>query len=192
MSKENVPQNHFLPRSWEVPLREKMKEGAIVKGRIGEIRDFGATLEIIPGIEGFIRVPEVSWTESIDMRNHFKINQEVQAKIIWLDRENRRMYLSIKQLTEDPWNKITEKYPLKSRHTGVVKKIAPFGVFTELEYDICGMILLSDLSWTKQYNHPSEFTQIGQRIEVMILNLDVINRKLSLGHKQVNSFKALI
>ena len=186
MSKANVPKNHFVPRSWEVALSEEMKEGAIVKGRIGDIRDFGATLEIMPGIEGFIRVTEVSWYEPIDMSNYFKLNQEVQAKIIWLDRENRRMYLSIKQLTEDPWNKIIEKYLFKSRHTGVVKKISPFGVFVELEYGIGGMILLSDLSWTKQYNHPSEFTQIGQNIEVMILNIDVLNRKLSLGHKQLD------
>jgi len=119
------------------------------------------------------------------MKKAFKRNQEVQAKIIWLDREEKRIYLSIKQLTEDPWNKISEKYPLKSRHIGVVKNLTSFGVFIELEYGIGGMIPISDLSWTKQYTHPSEFTQKGQSLEVVILKIDVVNRKLSLGHKQL-------
>ena len=183
MSKSDLPKKDFLPRPWKVELGEEFKEGAIVKGRIIDIEDFGACLEIMPGVEGLIRVPEVSWYEPINTRTYFKLNQEHQAKIIWINREDKRMYLSIKQLTPDPWDKITEKYPLNSHHTGLVKNITSFSIFIKLELGIGGVILLADLSQEKKYYHSTEFTQIGQSIEVVILNIDRVNRKLTLGYK---------
>lgn len=184
MNKENSAQKQvILPRPWQIALGEDMQVGAIVKGKITIIRDFGVVIEIEPGIEGMIRITEVSWYIPINTYKYFKLNQEVEAKIIWLDREEKRMYLSIKQMTEDPWNKITQKYPLSSCHIGLVKKITPYGIFVELEYGIVGMILLADLSLTKKYNYPSEFIQKGQSIEVVILKIDTVNRKLTLNHK---------
>ncbi len=173
------------PDPWDA-LGEEIKEGSVVKGRIVDIKDYGAILEILPGVEGLILVPEVTWSNRpINTREYFKINQKHEAKIITLDIEERRMYLSLKQLTVNPWNNIIEKYPLKSRHTGEVIRLMPFGVFVELEYGIGGLIHLSNLSWTEKYTHSSEFIKKGKRIEVIILNIDIINRKLYLGHKQL-------
>lgn len=170
---------------WDV-LGEEIQEGSVVKGRIVNIKDYGATLEIVPGVEGLILVPEVTWSnQPINAKEYFKIKQEYEAKIFMLDIDERRMYLSLKRLTDDPWNNIIEKYPLKSLHTGVVINLMSFGVFIELEYGIGGLIHISDLSWTKKYTHPSEFIQKGQSIEVVILNIDIVNRQLSLGHKQL-------
>ena len=173
------------PHPWEV-LGEEVKEGSTVKGRIVNIEDYGAFLEIMPGVEGLIHVSEVTWSnQPINAREYFKINQEYDAKIVTIDREDRKMSLSIKQLADDPWNTISDKFPLESRHEGLVKNLTPYGVFIELEEGIGGMIHISDLSWTKRYSHPSEFTKKGQKIEVVVLDIDQNNRKLSLGHKQV-------
>ncbi len=173
------------PHPWEV-LGEEVKEGSTVKGRIVNIEDYGAFLEIMPGVEGLIHVSEVTWSnQPINAREYFKINQEYDAKIVTIDREDRKMSLSIKQLADDPWNSITDKFPVDSRHTGLVKNLTPYGVFIELEEGIGGMIHISDLSWTKRYSHPSEFTKKGQNIDVVVLDVDQNNRKLSLGHKQI-------
>ena len=173
------------PHPWEV-LAEEVKEGSTVKGRIVNIEDYGAFLEIMPGVEGLIHVSEVTWSnQPINAREYFKLNQEYDAKIVTIDRDDRKMSLSIKQLAEDPWNTITEKYPLESRHVGLVKNLTPYGVFVELEEGIGGMIHISDLSWTKRYSHPSEFTKKGQNIDIVVLDIDQNNRKLSLGHKQI-------
>jgi small subunit ribosomal protein S1 len=173
------------PHPWKV-LPEDIVQGSVVKGRIVNIEDYGAFLEIMPGVEGLIHVSEVSWSnQPINAREFFKINSEIDAKVVTIDREERKMSLSIKQLTPDPWTTIENKFPRNSRHNGLVKNLTPYGVFVELEDGIGGMIHISDLSWTKRYSHPSEFTKIGQRLDVVILDIDPISRKLSLGHKQL-------
>lgn len=173
------------PHPWEV-LEEKIKEESVVKGKIVNIEDYGAFLEIQPGVEGLIHVSEVSWSnQPINAREYFKLNQEYDAKIVTIDREDRKMSLSIKQLSKDPWSEIENNFPEGSRHTGEVKNLTPYGVFVELEEGIGGMIHISDLSWTKRFSHPSEFTKVGENIDIMILEIDKDNRKLSLGHKQL-------
>jgi small subunit ribosomal protein S1 len=173
------------PHPWEV-LEEKIKEKSVVKGKIVNIEDYGAFLEIQPGVEGLIHVSEVSWSnQPINAREYFKLNQEYDAKIVTIDREDRKMSLSIKQLSKDPWSEIENNFPEGSRHTGEVKNLTPYGVFVELEEGIGGMIHISDLSWTKRFSHPSEFTKVGENIDIMILEIDKDNRKLSLGHKQL-------
>lgn len=173
------------PHPWEV-LAEEVLEGSTVKGKIVNIEDYGAFLEIQPGVEGLIHVSEVSWSnQPINAREHFKLGQEYEAKVVTIDREDRKMSLSVKQLMDDPWDKIEERFPESSRHSGEVKNLTPYGVFVELENGIGGMIHISDLSWTKRYGHPSEFTKVGQSIDIMILDIDKNNRKLSLGHKQL-------
>ena len=170
---------------WEV-LPEDVVIGSIVKGRIVNIEDYGAFLEINPGVEGLIHVSEVSWSnQPVNAKEFFTIGQEFDAKVVTIDRDERKMSLSIKQLSEDPWSKITEKFPVGSRHSGEVKNLTPYGVFVELETGIGGMVHISDLSWTKRFSHPSEFTKVGNMIEVMILDIDTDTRKLSLGHKQI-------
>lgn len=173
------------PHPWDT-LAEDIKEGSVVKGKIVNIEDYGAFLEITPGVEGLIHVSEVNWSnQPINAREFFELDQEYEAKIVTIDREERKMSLSLKQLTEDPWNKLEEKFPLESRHTGEVKNLTPYGVFVELEEGIGGMVHISDLSWTKRYSHPSEFTSVGEKIEVVILDIDKEERKLALGHKQI-------
>ncbi len=173
------------PHPWEV-LGEEVSEGSTIKGKIVNIEDYGAFLEIAPGVEGLIHVSEVSWSnQPVNAREYFKLGQEFDAKIVTVDREDRKMSLSIKQLTPDPWDQISAKYPVDSRHTGEVKNLTPYGVFVELEDGIGGMVHISDLSWTKRYGHPSEFTKVGHDIEVVILEIDNNSRKLSLGHKQI-------
>jgi small subunit ribosomal protein S1 len=173
------------PHPWEV-LDESIQEGSTVSGRIVNIEDYGAFLEIQPGVEGLIHVSEVSWSnQPINAREFFNLNQEYQAKIVTIDRDERKMSLSLKQLTKDPWSDIEERFPLGSRHSGEVKNLTPYGVFVELEEGIGGMVHISDLSWTKRFSHPSEFTKVGQDIECVILDIDKENRKLSLGHKQI-------
>jgi len=170
---------------WEV-LAEEVQEGSTVKGKIVNIEDYGAFLEIQPGVEGLIHVSEVSWSnQPINAREYFKLGQEYEAKVVTIDREDRKMSLSVKQLQNDPWDEISTKFPVESRHTGEVKNLTPYGVFVELENGIGGMIHISDLSWTKRYGHPSEFTKVGEKIDVSILEIDQENRKLSLGHKQL-------
>src|SRR5450432_3248454 len=175
----------LTPHPWDV-LPENVKEGAIVKGRVVNIEDYGAFLEIMPGVEGLVHVSEITWANTpINAKEFFKLGDEHQAKVVTLDKEARKMSLSIKQLSEDPWSTIETKFPKDSKHTGLVKNITPYGVFVELAPGIGGMIHISDLSWLKRFNHPSEYTKVGQHIEVMILSIDKENRKLQLGHKQL-------
>jgi small subunit ribosomal protein S1 len=150
------------------------------------IEDYGAFLEITPGVEVLVHVSEISWANTpVNAKEFFKMGDEHEAKIVTLDKDSRKMSLSIKQLTQDPWNVIEEKYPVESKHQGLVKNITPYGVFVELEPGIGGMIHISDLSWTKRFNHPSEYTKVGQHIDILILSIDKDNRKLQLGHKQL-------
>ena len=173
------------PHPWEV-LDTDIQEGSVVKGKIVNIEDYGAFLEIMPGVEGLIHVSEVSWSnQPINAREFFKLDQEYEAKVVTIDKEERKMSLSLKQLTTDPWTDIETKYALNSKHNGVVKNLTPYGVFVELEEGIGGMVHISDLSWTKRYGHPSEYTKVGSPIDVSILEIDMENRKLSLGHKQL-------
>lgn len=175
----------LTPHPWDT-LPENVKEGEIVKGRVVNIEDYGAFLEILPGVEGLVHVSEITWANNpINAKEFFKLGDEHSAKIVTLNKDERKMSLSIKQLSEDPWATIETKYPQGSRHNGVVKNITPYGVFVELEPGIGGMIHISDLSWLKRYNHPSEHTKAGQRIDVVILSIDKENRKLQLGHKQL-------
>lgn len=175
----------LTPHPWDV-LPETIKEGEIVKGRVVNIEDYGAFLEILPGVEGLVHVSEITWANSpINAKEFFKLGDEYEAKIVTLDKGNRKMSLSIKQLSEDPWSTIETKFPEGSKHTGLVKNITPYGVFVELAAGIGGMIHISDLSWLKRFNHPSEYTKVGENIQVVILGIDKDNRKLQLGHKQL-------
>jgi len=175
----------LTPHPWDT-LPESVTEGSVVKGRVVNIEDYGAFLEIMPGVEGLVHVSEITWANSpVNAKEFFKLNDEYEAKIVTLDKDSRKMSLSIKQLTEDPWTTIEQKYPLDSRHKGMVKNITPYGVFVELEPGIGGMIHISDLSWLKRFNHPTEYTRTGNEIEIVILNIDKDNRKLQLGHKQL-------
>jgi small subunit ribosomal protein S1 len=173
------------PHPWDV-LDAEIKEGSVVKGQIVNIEDYGAFLEIIPGVEGLIHVSEVNWsTQPVNARSYFDLGTEYEAKIVTIDREDRKMSLSIKQLSDDPWATIAQKFPVESQHEGEVKNLTPYGVFVELEEGIGGMIHISDLSWTKRFNHPSEYTKVGDNINVIILDIEPDERKLALGHKQL-------
>ena len=173
------------PHPWEV-LDAAISENSVVSGKIVNIEDYGAFLEINPGVEGLIHVSEVTWSnQPVNAREFFKLGQEFDAKVVTIDREERKMSLSLKQLAKDPWSDIDERFPANSRHSGEVKNLTPYGVFVELEEGIGGMVHISDLSWTKRYAHPSEFTKVGETIDIIILEIDKDNRKLSLGHKQL-------
>ena len=175
----------LTPHPWDV-LPDTIKEGEIVKGKVVNIEDYGAFLEIFPGVEGLVHVSEITWANTpINAKEFFKLGDEHEAKIVTLDKDNRKMSLSIKQLSQDPWSDIETKFPEGSRHTGVVKNITPYGVFIELTSGIGGMIHISDLSWLKRFNHPGEYTKVGENIDVVILGMDKENRKLQLGHKQL-------
>ena len=175
----------LTPHPWDV-LPESITEGNIVKGRVVNIEDYGAFLEIQPGVEGLVHVSEITWANTpINAKEFFKLGDEHEAKIVTLDKGNRKMSLSIKQLSPDPWNDIETKFAEGSRHKGLVKNITNYGVFVELAPGIGGMIHISDLSWLKRFNHPSEYTKVGQHIDVVILGIDKENRKLQLGHKQL-------
>lgn len=175
----------LTPHPWDT-LPAHITEGAKVKGKVVNIEDYGAFLEILPGVEGLVHVSEISWASTpINAKEFFKLGEEYEAVVVTLSKDERKMSLSIKQLTEDPWATIETKFPLDSRHKGIVKNITPYGVFVELETGIGGMIHISDLSWIKRFNHPSEYTKVGSEIEVVILGIDKDNRKLSLGHKQI-------
>jgi len=170
---------------WE-SLDTNLEVGSKVKGKIVTVADYGAFLEIIPGVEGLIHVSEMSWSQNLRSPQEFlKVGDEIEAEILTLDREERKMSLGIKQLTQDPWQNITERYPVGSKQSAVVKNMTNFGVFVELEDGIDGLIHISDLSWSKKVNHPNEFTKVGERLDVVVLELDEENRKLSLGHKQL-------
>jgi small subunit ribosomal protein S1 len=175
----------LTPHPWDV-LGENITEGSVVKGKVVNIEDYGAFLEIMPGVEGLVHVSEITWANTpINAKEFFKLGDEHEAKIVTLDKDNRKMSLSIKQMSEDPWSTIENKFPESSRHKGLVKNITPYGVFVELSPGIGGMIHISDLSWLKRFNHPSEYTKVGEHIEVVILGIDKENRKLQLGHKQL-------
>ena len=170
---------------WDA-LDQELKIGDRVKGKVVVLADYGAFIEILPGVEGLIHVSEMSWSTHLRSAQDFlKVGAEVEAEILTLDRDDRKMSLGLKQLTTDPWADITEKYPAKSKHTGVVRNFTNFGVFVELEEGVDGLVHISDLSWTKKVKHPSEFTSIGADLDIVVLELDTENRRLSLGHKQV-------
>ena len=172
------------PHPWEA-LSKEVKVGDQVKGKVVVIADYGAFIEVEEGVEGLIHVSEMSWSTHLRSAQDFvSVGDEVDAVILTLDREERKMSLGVKQLTPDPWTDITSKYPVGSRHTGIVRNFTNFGVFVELEEGIDGLIYISDLSWTKKVKHPSDFTNVGDKLEVVVLELDVEGRKLSLGHKQ--------
>lgn len=172
---------------WEA-LGEELKVGDNVKGKVVVIADYGAFIEVEEGVEGLIHVSEMSWSTHLRSAQDFvKVGDVVDAQILTLDREDRKMSLGIKQLTQDPWTDITSKYPVGSRHEGIVRNFTNFGVFLELEEGIDGLIYISDLSWTKKVKHPSEFCEVGDKLEVVVLELDVDGRKLSLGHKQIEA-----
>ncbi len=175
----------LTPHPWDV-LPDTIVEGSIVKGKVVNIEDYGAFLEILPGVEGLVHVSEITWANTpINAKEFFKLGDEHEAKVVTLDKDSRKMSLSIKQMSQDPWSDIETKFPEGSRHTGVVKNITPYGVFVELTSGIGGMIHISDLSWLKRFNHPTEFTKVGENIDVIILGIDKENRKLQLGHKQL-------
>jgi len=170
---------------WDA-LDQELKIGDRVKGKVVVLADYGAFIEILPGVEGLIHVSEMSWSTHLRSAQDFmKVGTEVEAEVLTLDRDDRKMSLGMKQLTTDPWADITEKYPAKSKHTGVVRNFTNFGVFVELEEGVDGLVHISDLSWTKKVKHPSEFTSIGAALDIVVLELDTENRRLSLGHKQV-------
>ena len=175
----------LTPHPWD-GLDPNLKVGDHVKGKVVVMADYGAFIEIAPGVEGLIHVSEMSWSQHLRSAQDFmKVGDEVEAVILTLDREERKMSLGIKQLKADPWESIEEKYPVGSKHTAKVRNFTNFGVFVEIEEGVDGLIHISDLSWTKKIKHPSEFTQIGADIEVQVLEIDKENRRLSLGHKQL-------
>ena len=172
---------------WEA-LSETIQVGDTVKGKVVVIADYGAFVEVSDGVEGLVHVSEMSWSTHLRSAQDFvKVGDEVTAVILTLDREDRKMSLGIKQLTQDPWTDITAKYPVGSTHKGIVRNFTNFGVFVELEEGIDGLVYISDLSWTKKIKHPSEFVAVGDTLEVVVLELDVDGRKLSLGHKQTTT-----
>jgi small subunit ribosomal protein S1 len=175
----------LTPHPWDT-LPETIKEGEIVKGKVVNIEDYGAFLEIFPGVEGLVHVSEITWANTpINAKEFFKLGDEYEAKVVTLSKEDRKMSLSIKQMTEDPWHTIEAQYPEGSKHKGLVKNITPYGVFVELSPGIGGMIHISDLSWLKRFNNPNEYTKVGESIDVIIMSIDKENRKLQLGHKQI-------
>ena len=175
----------LTPHPWDV-LPEGLAEGSVVKGKVVNIEDYGAFLEIQPGVEGLVHVSEITWANTpINAKEFFKLSDEYEAKVVTLDKDTRKMSLSIKQMSQDPWNTIETKFPEASKHKGLVKNITPYGVFVELEPGIGGMIHISDLSWLKRFNHPTDYTKVGEQIDIIILSIDKENRKLQLGHKQL-------
>lgn len=175
----------LVPHPWEA-LDANLKVGDTVKGKVVVMADYGAFVEIAPGVEGLIHVSEMSWSQHLRSAQDFmKVGDEVEAVVLTLDREERKMSLGIKQLTADPWENIEQKYPVGTKCTAKVRNFTNFGVFVEIEEGIDGLIHISDLSWTKKIKHPGEFTQVGADIEVVVLEIDKENRRLSLGHKQL-------
>ena len=175
----------LTPHPWDA-LSADLKVGDTVKGKVVVMADYGAFVEIAPGVEGLIHVSEMSWSQHLRSAQDFmKVGDEVEAVILTLDREERKMSLGIKQLKADPWQNIEEKYGVGSKHKAIVRNFTNFGVFVEIEEGVDGLIHISDLSWTKKVKHPAEFTQIGAPIEVVVLEIDKENRRLSLGHKQL-------
>ena len=175
----------LTPHPWD-KLDADLKVGDKVKGTVVVMADYGAFVEIAPGVEGLIHVSEMSWSQHLRSAQDFlKVGDEVEAVVLTLDREERKMSLGIKQLRPDPWETIEEKYPVGSKHNAKIRNFTNFGIFVEIEEGVDGLVHISDLSWTKKIKHPSEFTQIGAELEVVVLGIDKENRRLSLGHKQI-------
>ena len=175
----------LMPHPWDA-LDANLQVGDHIKGKVVVIADYGAFIEVVPGVEGLIHVSEMSWSQHLRSAQDFmNIGDEVEAVVLTLDREERKMSLGIKQLIPDPWLSIVNKYPVNSKHEAVVRNFTNFGIFVELEEGVDGLIHISDLSWSKKIKHPAEFTKIGDKIEVVVLEVDVENRRLSLGHKQL-------
>ncbi|MCR5014174.1 MAG: 30S ribosomal protein S1 [Bacteroidales bacterium] len=175
----------LTPHPWDA-LDPNLKVGDIVKGKVVVIADYGAFIEIAPGVEGLIHVSEMSWSQHLRTAHDFlKVGDEVEAKVLTLDREERKMSLGMKQLIPDPWANIKDRYPIGSKHTATVRNFTNFGIFVELEEGVDGLIHISDLSWSKKIKHPAEFTKVGESIDVVVLDVDEENRRLSLGHKQL-------
>lgn len=175
----------LTPHPWDA-LPEGILEGNKVKGKVVNIEDYGAFLEIEPGIEGLVHVSEITWSnQPINAKEFFKMGDEHEAMIVSIDKDERKMSLSIKKLSKDPWEEIENKFAVGSQHSGLVKNLTPYGVFVELESGIGGMIHISDLSWVKRFNHPSDFTKVGENLQVVVLGVVKETRKLSLGHKQI-------
>ncbi len=175
----------LTPHPWDA-LSADLKVGDRVKGKVVVMADYGAFVEIAPGVEGLIHVSEMSWSQHLRSAQDFmKVGDEVEAVVLTLDRDERKMSLGIKQLKNDPWQNIEEKYAVGTKHKAIVRNFTNFGVFVEIEEGVDGLIHISDLSWTKKVKHPAEFTQIGAEIDVVVLEIDKDNRRLSLGHKQL-------
>ncbi|MBQ5839481.1 MAG: S1 RNA-binding domain-containing protein, partial [Bacteroidaceae bacterium] len=175
----------LTPHPWDA-LDSELKVGDKVTGKVVVMADYGAFVEVAPGVEGLIHVSEMSWSQHLRSAQDFmKVGDDVEAVILTLDRDERKMSLGIKQLKNDPWESIDAKYPIGSKHTAKVRNFTNFGVFVEIEEGVDGLIHISDLSWTKKVKHPSEFTKVGETIEVCVLEIDKVNRRLSLGHKQL-------
>jgi small subunit ribosomal protein S1 len=177
----------LTPHPWE-SLPEDIQVGTKVKGRIVNVADYGAFLEVIPGVEGLIHVSEMSWSQHLrNPQDFIKVGDELEAVVLTLDREERKMSLGIKQLTDDPWTKqdVLDRYAIGTKHKGIVRNLTSFGLFIELEEGIDGLVHVSDLSWTKKVKHPSEFVKVNDELEVVVLELDVDNKRLALGHKQL-------
>jgi small subunit ribosomal protein S1 len=174
----------LTPHPWEV-LAEEISEGAMVTGKVVNIEDYGAFVEIMPGVEGLIHISEISWgNQSVPAKEFFTLGEEIQARVVTIDRHDRKMSLSVKQLTADPWSEIENSFPIGSRHSGTVKNLTNYGIFVEFSEGVGGMVHISDLSWTKRYAHPSEFTKVGEPLDVVVLDIDKDKRQISLGHKQ--------
>ena len=175
----------LTPHPWDT-LAADITEGSIVKGKVVNIEDYGAFIELSPGVEGLVHVSEMSWSTHLKSPHEYvKLGDEIEAKVLNIDREERKLSLGLKQLTTDPWANIETKYPVGSKHKATVRSLTNFGLFVELEEGIDGLVHISDLSWTKKYQHPAEFTKAGEPLEVVVLDLDKENRRLSLGHKQL-------
>lgn len=175
----------LMPHPWD-SLDQSLKVGDKVKGKVVVIADYGAFIEIAAGVEGLIHVSEMSWSQHLRTAHDFlKVGDEVEAIVLTLDRDERKMSLGMKQLVPDPWENIVQKYPINSKHTATVRNFTNFGIFVELEEGVDGLIHISDLSWSKKIKHPAEFTKIGEQIDVVVLDVDTENRRLSLGHKQL-------
>ncbi len=177
----------LTPHPWE-SLPDNIQVGTKVKGRIVNVADYGAFLEVIPGVEGLIHVSEMSWSQHLrNPQDFIKVSDELEAVVLTLDREERKMSLGIKQLTDDPWTKqdVLDRYSIGTKHKGIVRNLTSFGLFIELEEGIDGLVHVSDLSWTKKVKHPSEFVKVNDELEVVVLELDVDNKRLALGHKQL-------
>lgn len=175
----------LTPHPWET-LPADIAEGSVVKGKVVNLEDYGAFIEIYPGVEGLVHVSEMSWSTHLKSpQEYVKLNDEVEAKVLSIDREERKLSLGLKQLSTDPWADIETKYPVGSKHTATVRSMTNFGLFVEMEEGIDGLVHISDLSWTKKFQHPAEFTKVGEKLDVVILEVDKDNRRLSLGHKQL-------